>query len=229
MKDRKRKESHSNILVAEVLNFQKQVLEWFTTNGRSFPWRKRHTSNYQRIVSEVLLQRTKAETVAGFYSYFFKKYPSWKKLAKATEKEVGEFLKPIGLWQRRAVSITKLAKVMDVHGGRFPRTREEIESLPNVGQYIANAVLLFCHGEPQPLLDASMARILERCFGPRKLSDIRYDPYLQELAKMVVTCSDPMSTNWAMLDLAATICIQTQPKCFKCPLTMMCHSAGHRV
>lgn len=27
-----------------------------------------------------------------------------------------------------------------------------------------------------------MARVLERYFGPRKLADIRYDPYLQDLA-----------------------------------------------
>jgi hypothetical protein len=62
------------------------------------------------------------------------------------------------------------------------------------GQYIANAVLLLCHGEPQPLLDVNMARVLERVFGPKKLADIRYDPYLQQLAMRIVQCKKPART-----------------------------------
>ena len=44
---------------------------------------------------------------------------------------------------------------------------------------VANAILLVCHEQPEPLLDSNMARVIERVFGPRKLADIRYDPYLQ--------------------------------------------------
>lgn len=214
---------------SEVLIFQGEVLEWFGKNGRRFPWRSNHASNYQRVVVEILLQRTKAETVANFYDHFMRKYPSWKKLAEASEEEVGQFLKPIGLWRRRAASITRLAKAMVKRSGRFPKTREEIESLPNVGQYITNAVLLFCHGKPQPLVDTNMARVLERYFGPRKLADIRYDPYLQDLAKRVVTCDDPVLMNWAILDLAATVCRPSKPLCSTCPVSGNCRTAtNHR-
>lgn len=207
--------------------FQYNMLEWFLKRGRKFPWRNKHLSNYRRIVAEVLLQRTKAEVVASFFNTFINKYPSWRQLAVAPEEEVGELLKSIGLWRRRARSLTKLAKAMTNLNGRFPATRQEIESLPNVGQYIANAVLLFCHGEPQPLLDVNMARVLERYFGPRKLADIRYDPYLQDLAKRIVTCGDPVSMNWAILDLAATVCRPSKPLCSDCPITDNCNWANN--
>jgi A/G-specific adenine glycosylase len=110
---------------------------------------------------------------------------------------------------------------MKARRGRFPYTREDIEPLPGIGQYIANAVLLFCHGEAQPLLDANMARVLERYFGPRRLADIRYDPYLQVLAKRVVSCGDPISMNWAILDFASFVCA-LRPKCEACPLKEAC-------
>ena len=106
--------------------------------------------------------------------------------------------------------------------GRFPRDREGIEALPGVGQYIANAILLLCHGKAQSLLDANMARVLERLFGPRELADIRYDPYLQQLALKVVQCKEAKDINWAILDVAATICLISNPRCDECPLISMC-------
>lgn len=80
-----------------IRSFQKNLLEWFKRNGRHFPWRNKSATNYELIVSEVLLQRTKAETVAKFYHRFMNRYPSWKKLAEASEAELQEFLKPLGL------------------------------------------------------------------------------------------------------------------------------------
>ena len=53
-----------------------------------------------------------------------------------------------------------------------------------------------------------MARVLERYFGPRNLADIRYDPYLQELAHKVVDADD------AIHILTLAIAAQDQ----QCPL-----------
>jgi A/G-specific adenine glycosylase len=108
---------------------------------------------------------------------------------------------------------------------RFPIDRKEIETLPGIGQYIANAILMFCHREPKPLLDVNMARVLERVFGARKLADIRYDPYLQKLAGKIVQCKTSEKLNWAILDIAATICIIRNPRCNDCPIVSICLSA----
>ena len=109
--------------------------------------------------------------------------------------------------------------------GSFTKSRRKIEALPGVGQYIANAILMFCHGEPQPLLDTNMARVLERYFGPRKLADIRYDPYLQDLSRKVVNGNNPHIINWAILDFAALVCKIRSPLCESCPLARKCRSA----
>ena len=212
----------ANIPESTIKLFQRLVLEWYNKHGRQFPWRNKSASCYRRIVAEVLLQRTKAETVAAFFPGFIRKYPSWKKLSLATKRELGVSLQPLGLWKRRSSSLFRLAREMARRRGRFPRIREEIESLPNVGQYIANAIQLFCHGEPRPLLDSNMARVLERFFGPRKLADIRYDPYLQALAKACVECDDPASMNWGILDFAALVCRQGMLRHDTCPLSSSC-------
>jgi len=215
----------SSISGDDLAIFRKKMLRWYSVHGRFFPWRKKSVSKFQVIIAEILLQRTRAETVANFFRNFVKKYPSWVKLSQASQKDLEKFLKPIGLWRRRASSLRSLTGEMVKRRGRFPKTRQEIESLPGIGQYIANAILLFCHDKPYPLLDVNMARVLERIFGPRKLADIRYDPYLQELSSKIVDCDKPREVNWAILDLAASTCKVKNPKCQGCPFFEICSFA----
>ena len=119
------------------------------------------------------------QTVAAFWPVFILSFPELGCARPVTVEDVQKQLQPIGLSRRLAPSLHMLANIMAKHRGRFPLSRETIDSLPGVGQYIGNAVMLFCHGKPLPLLDGNMARVIERFFGARKLVDIRYDPYLQ--------------------------------------------------
>lgn len=210
----------------EIENFQNKILHWFEKNGRHFPWRNSSASNYQKIISEVLLQRTQAATAAKFFPQFIKKYPSWKKLGTASEIELQEALKPIGLYKQRGSRMHKLAQEMKKRNGRFPSIRSEVEDIPMMGQYITNAYELFILKKPSPLLDVNMARVLERYFGPRKLADIRYDPYLQNLSQQVVNHHDLKKINWAILDFGALICNKRNPHCSKCPLFDGCNYSG---
>lgn len=98
----------------KVNSFQGMMLEWYQVNGRDFPWRKPGTPEYQLIISELLLQRTRAEAVEKLYASFFKRFPSWKDLADATEVEIGKSVRVIGLWKRRARTLRDLAKAMAV-------------------------------------------------------------------------------------------------------------------
>lgn len=205
--------------------FRRLLLAWFDREGRQFPWRTPSASRYAQVVSEILLQRTRAETVAAFFPRFVKRFPGWNHLALATEEELRSFLEPIGLWRRRSTSLRALANEMQLRRGRFPSGREEIESLPGVGQYVASAAMVFCHGQREPLLDVNMARVLERCFSPRTLVDIRYDPWLQGLARAVVNHPRAREVNWAVLDLAAAICTIRNPRCATCPLRPICRCA----
>lgn len=212
----------SKVSTYNVKAFQELLLKWAADNGRKFPWRRLNESNYRLVVTELLLQRTKAETVANYYEEFFSKFPNWKTLAETPEIEIGEALKPLGLWRRRAPVLQNLAIVMAARNGRFPREREELNKLPGVGQYIGNAIELLCQNKPKPLLDEGMARVLERYFGQRKLVDIRYDPYLQKLSHQVVFHEKPRELNWAILDLAAMLCRIRNPLCLDCSLNKNC-------
>lgn len=196
--------------------FQENILEWYENNGRDFPWRKKSATNYELIIAEVFLQRTRAETVAKFLPKFFKHYPSWKKLADATEFQLQEVLKPIGLYNQRGSRLFKLAQELNRRKGRFPKERNKVEEIPMMGQYITNAYELYILKKKSPLLDVNMARVLERFFGPRKMADIRCDPYLQSLAYRLVDIEKSKELSWAILDFGSMICKSNRPICKDC-------------
>lgn len=206
----------------QLVSFRRRLLAWFRQRGRHFPWRKPNATTYEQVIAEVLLQRTQANRVATFFDGFIARYPSWLALADTSEAELGSFLQPIGLWKRRAASMRLLGQAVVDMGGRLPVHRSAIDLLPGVGQYIANAIEMFTKREPLPLLDSNMARVLERYFGHRTLVDIRYDPLLQEVARLAVATTDMIPLNWAILDLAAMVCVRRNPHCHQCPVTKGC-------
>lgn len=220
---------HSNIVYeSDIEFFQNTLLEWYSENGRSFLWRKKSATNYELIIAEVFLQRTKAETVSNFLPEFFKKYPSWKLLGEATEAELKEIIKPLGLYNQRGERLYKLAQEIKLRSGRFPKVRNQVEDLSMMGQYITNAFELYILKKKAPLLDVNMARLLERFFGERKMADIRHDPYLQTLAYRVVNVEKSKELNWAILDFAAVVCKKINPGCKSCLLVKICVYASKR-
>lgn len=205
-----------------IAGLRRHLLTWYREHGRVLPWRSEAASTYEKICVEVLLQRTRAETVARVYSTFFGRFPEWAEIAAAEVEELEEHFRPIGLWQRRARSIKGLATYAAERGGVFPASEQELADVPGVGQYVANAILLFQHGKARPLIDVNMARVIERYVHPRRLSDIRYDPWLQAAAHWLVR-SDPILVNWAVLDLASALCLPGRPRCAACPLEHWCN------
>src|ERR1700738_4608788 len=93
---------HRSVETRKIRFFRRTLLVWWRSSQRSFPWRFVEASHYHQIVSEVLLQRTKAETVAAFWPTFISRFPSWEALAASSVSEVEEVLRPIGLAKQRA-------------------------------------------------------------------------------------------------------------------------------
>lgn len=208
---------------------RKDLLLWSQAHGRMFPWRETTATGYDQIVVEVLLQRTTADAVARFFPPFKQRYPDWTSLSLAPIGELEEVMKPLGLWRRRAQSLSGLAKYAATSGGAFPRDPFRLAEIPAVGQYVSNAIGVFLHSQRAPLLDVNMARVIERFVRPRRLADIRYDPWLQAAAKWLVRDGDAASVNWATLDFAALVCKSARPDCLHCPLSTRCSFATNSV
>ena len=204
------------------INFQKIMINWFKKNRRNYPWRK-DTEPYKILISEIMLQKTNADRVAEVYSQFMQKFPDLPTLALSEIEELTSILKPLGL-KYRAARLKNLAEVILTRfGGNIPSQKEELLTLPAVGEYIANAVLCFAYSNIVPLVDINVIRLYERVFSYRSdKKRAREDPKMWEFAAEMMPVVDFKEYNWSLIDFGAKICLNRCPICDRCIVRYKC-------
>ena len=199
------------------------LLEWWEKNKRDFPWR-RTSDPYAVLIAELLLRKTTAKQVEKVYEAFLMRYPNSELLSTATEAEVEEFLRPLGMEHRRAKLLVELGKILvERYKGRVPNNIEDLLQLPGVGAYTANAVLCFAYGKNAVIVDTNAVRVFQRVFGFRsKRRRPKDDPALWEFARSTAPPDRVKEFNFAIIDFAYSICIAKKPRCHLCPADSIC-------
>jgi len=201
--------------------FQERIIAWFKREGRSFYWRTHVLSLWQCLVLELLLKRTRAETVEKFFPSFIAKYNCPEVVMQASDLELEEDLKYLGLQRQRRIALKQIAKtIIRGHNGQVPREYVSLISLTHVGRYIANAVLCFSLNQARPIVDTNVARVLTRFHGLEMPKDAR-EEWIWELAKKMLPEENWKEYNYSLLDLGALIC-RTRPKCRLCIVVDVC-------
>jgi A/G-specific adenine glycosylase len=203
-------------------DFGNRLLAWYRRNARDLPWR-RTRDPYSILVSELMLQQTRVETVLDRYSRFLERFPDFATLASADLDEVLAEWSGLGYY-RRARSLHALAKtVAEHHEGKLPADLDSLLTLPGVGPYTAAAVASICFGLPELAIDGNIARALCR------LAAIEDDPKkspvqqrLRDVASAQLATHPPGDFNQALMELGARVCIPRSPRCEDCPVPDMC-------
>jgi len=213
---------HPRLDGQKVKAFQTRLLAWFQQNGRALPWRGTRDP-YKILVSEVMLQQTQVERVRGYYRRFLREYPTVRDLAAARPARVRESWDGLGYYARARNLHAAARTIVRRHRGRFPQRVEDLQDLPGVGRYTAGAVASFAYGEPAPILDTNVRRVLSRIFVRRRaVRPAEGERRLWALAEAVIPDGDAWTMNQALMDFGATICTARNPKCPGCPLQSLC-------
>ncbi len=127
----------------QITAFRRKILRFFRQHRRDLPFRKT-TDPYRITVAEIMLQQTQVDRVVPKYRRWITKWPTWKKLAMATERELLTMWSGLG-YNRRALYLGRLAEVVQTqYAGRLPEDPTELTKLPGIGPYTARAILIFC-------------------------------------------------------------------------------------
>jgi len=206
----------------DIRLFRNKVIRWFNKNKRDYPWRETRDP-FKVLIAEMMLRRTKADQVKGVYDRLFAEYPSIEAMAKARNEELEQILYPLGLkWRIPAFGLVA-REVQAKYRCRIPEEREELTTLPGVGEYVAGAVLSIAYGKKEWIVDSNIVRLFKRYFGIKTSKEGRRDKHVVELAKAYVSGKDPRKANLALLDFAALMCLPRNPRCTQCSLFTTCH------
>jgi A/G-specific adenine glycosylase len=200
-----------------------RLLDWHSRAGRhDLPWQQ-NRSAYRVWVSEIMLQQTQVATVIPYFERFTARFPDVGALADAPLDEVLHLWTGLGYYAR-ARNLHRAAQVIrDQHGGEFPREYALVVELPGIGRSTAGAILAQAHGARHAILDGNVKRVLTRHYGIDTPPDeAATQALLWQRAEENTPNLDLATYTQAIMDLGATLCARSSPRCADCPIARDC-------
>jgi A/G-specific adenine glycosylase len=205
------------------------LLTWFATAQRPLPWRQQR-SPYATWVSEIMLQQTQVATVVPYFERWMRTYPDVATLAQSQEQAVLKLWEGLGYYSRARSLLAGARLVTERFSGHIPSDIVTLRTIPGIGRYTAGAIASIGYRRAEPILDGNVMRVLCR------FCDLEGDPrkpplheHLWELARQLVTNTDPSDLNESLMELGALVCTPKNPQCSRCPLRQQCRALadGH--
>lgn len=203
--------------------FGQQILDWYHLHGRKhLPWQENKTP-YRVWISEIMLQQTQVATVIPYYQRFMESFPTVTDLAQASEDDVLHHWTGLGYYAR-ARNLHKAAKILSAkYQGEFPDDIEQVIELPGIGRSTAGAILSLSRKAHHAILDGNVKRVLARCYLVEGYNgQAKYEKALWPIAEQLTPKDGVDYYNQAMMDIGATICTRSSPKCELCPVRSSC-------
>ena len=211
------------------LNFSKKLINWYSVNKRSLPWRNTKDP-YKIWLSEIILQQTQVKQGLPYYNKFIDRYPNVGSLSDSKEQDVLKNWEGLGYYSR-ARNLHKTSKlVVEDYKSQFPKTYDELIKLPGIGDYSASAISSFSNDEVRPVLDGNVYRFISRLFGISTV--INTSGSLKEfkiLLNKLICVNNPSDFNQAIMEFGALVCKPKTPNCQNCIYNKLCFSFKNKV
>jgi A/G-specific adenine glycosylase len=206
------------------------VVQWFDRNARDLPWRRRTTTPWGVLVSEVMLQQTQVSRVAPVWTWWLGRWPRPSALAAEPAGEVLRAWGKLG-YPRRALRLHECAAVIaHAYGDAVPSDVDTLLSLPGVGAYTARAVAAFAYGQRCAVVDTNVRRVMARAVHGRPAAEtISAVRDLSDVdAVLPAAPAQAARFSAALMEIGAMVCTARTPRCADCPLRTGCawHQAG---
>ncbi|MBI2307115.1 MAG: A/G-specific adenine glycosylase [Rhodocyclales bacterium] len=204
-------------------DFAARLVAWQKLHGRhDLPW-QRTRDPYRIWLSEIMLQQTQVATVIPYYARFLARFPDLATLAAAPQGEVLELWAGLGYYARARNLHRCAQQIVAEHGGKFPENSQKIAELPGIGKSTAAAIAAFAFGARGAILDGNVKRVLTRCFGIDGFpGQATVERRLWELAEALLPETGIEAYTQGVMDLGATLCTRSQPRCGDCPQRGLC-------
>lgn len=208
---------------ARLKESAQRLVEWYRTEKRDLPWRKRMDA-YRVWISEIMLQQTRVEAVKPYYERFLKELPDIRALAEVPEDRLLKLWEGLGYYNRARNLKEAACQIMEKFGGKFPETYEEICSLKGIGSYTAGAISSFVYNIPKPAVDGNVLRVVTRITADDSdIAKASTKKKVEAEVEEVIPVGEACDFNQSLIELGAIVCLPNgKPKCDVCPVSDLC-------
>lgn len=176
-------------------------------------------TRFQLLVAVVLSAQTTDKSVNQVTPVLFGKYPDSKALAEASQEDVEQILKRIGMYRMKTRNVIALSRELEEkHAGRVPEDYDALIALPGVGRKTANVVLSVGFGHQRIAVDTHVFRVANRL----GLTEAK-DPLKTEYGLMELLPEDRWSeAHHSLIFHGRNCCDAKKPRCSSCPVAFLC-------
>ncbi len=209
--------------MSAVPAFAERLIAWQKTAGRhDLPWQKTRDP-YLIWLSEIMLQQTQVATVIPYFERFLARFPTLRALAEAPPEAVIEHWAGLGYYARARNLHRCAQQLVAVDGEKWPISTEQLSALPGIGRSTAAAIAAFAFGQRAAILDGNVKRVLCRHFGIEGFpGQAAVERELWALAERLLPDAGIEAYTQGLMDLGATVCTRSRPRCGDCPLATSC-------
>jgi endonuclease III len=174
---------------------------------------------FELLVATILSAQCTDNQVNRVTPGLFKRMRQPQDFVQAPVTEIEGLVRPTGFYRNKARNIKGCCEALiERHGGRVPRTLEELVALPGVGRKTANVVLGAAFDTPGVVVDTHVGRISGR-LGLTK----EKDPQKIELDLMrIIPRKEWSDFSLRLIFFGRKTCTARKPKCPICPLDHLC-------
>lgn len=180
-----------------------------------------YQTDYELLIAVVLSAQTTDKRVNEVTKVLFETYPNLESIANATVDDIKEYIKSIGMYQKKAVFVRDIAaSLLEQYQGKVPSTREALESLPGVGRKTANVVLSILYDEPAIAVDTHVERVSKRLGLANNKDTVRK---VEEKLYRIIPKDKLLQMHHQLLLFGRYHCKAIKPECERCKLTEICN------
>ena len=122
-----------------------------------------HRNKFTLLTSVLLSAQCTDLNVNNVTKNIYPKYYKPEHFVKLGRKKIERLIKSIGIFRVKAKSIYLMSKqLIEKHGGKVPKSFEELEKLPGVGHKTASVVMSQGFGIPAFAVDTHIHRLAQR-------------------------------------------------------------------
>jgi A/G-specific adenine glycosylase len=200
-----------------------KLIKWYDKNARVLPWRN-HPTPYEVMLSEIMLQQTRVDTVKSYYVNFLEVVPTIFDLAKLPDEQLYKLWQGLGYYSR-AKNLKKAAMIIvDEYAGVVPSNKEDLLKLPGIGDYSSGSIASIAYGKKYSAVDGNVLRVIARITSNQgDIASPNVKREIQQLVEEILPMDRVGDFNQSLMELGATICLPNgAPKCEECPLNSIC-------
>jgi len=141
----------------------KQILKILNKIYPTTPIPLKHRNKFTLLTSVLLSAQCTDLNVNNVTKKIYPRYNKPEHFVKLGRKKIEKLIKSIGIFRVKAKSIYLMSKqLLKIHGGKVPKTFEELEKLPGVGHKTASVVMSQGFGFPAFAVDTHIHRLAQR-------------------------------------------------------------------